>query len=47
MAETRSRGFGNYQVEGKTKYKEEDIVFLEECLKKNLTYNSLQLAQKT
>jgi len=33
MAETRSRGVGNYQVEGKTKYKEEDIV-LEECLKK-------------
>ncbi len=32
---------------GKTKYKEEDIVFLEECLKKEpRTYNSLQLAQK-
>jgi transposase len=32
---------------GKTKYKEEDIVFLEECLKKEArTYNSLQLAQK-
>lgn len=32
---------------GKPKYKEEDIVFLEECLKKEArTYNSLQLAQK-
>jgi transposase len=32
---------------GKTKYREEDIVFLEECLKKEpRTYNSLQLAQK-
>jgi transposase len=32
---------------GKTKYKEEDIVFLEEWLKKEArTYNSLQLAQK-
>ena len=32
---------------GKPKYKEEDIVFLEECLKKEpRTYNSLQLAQK-
>ncbi|MEH2383662.1 MAG: helix-turn-helix domain-containing protein [Nostoc sp.] len=32
---------------GKTKYKEEDIVFLEECLKKEpRTYNSLQLAEK-
>jgi len=32
---------------GKTKYQEEDIVFLEECLKKEpRTYNSLQLAQK-
>jgi transposase len=32
---------------GKTKYTEEDIVFLEECLKKEpRTYNSLQLAQK-
>jgi len=32
---------------GKTKYKEEDIVFLSECLKKEpRTYNSLQLAQK-
>jgi transposase len=32
---------------GKTKYKEEDIIFLEECLKKEpRTYNSLQLAQK-
>jgi transposase len=32
---------------GKPKYKEEDIVFLEECLKKEQrTYNSLQLAQK-
>jgi len=32
---------------GKTKYKEEDIVFLEECLKKEArTYNSVQLAQK-
>jgi len=32
---------------GKTKWKEEDIVFLEECLKKEpRTYNSLQLAQK-
>jgi transposase len=32
---------------GKTKYKEEDIVFLEECLKKEpRTYNSLQLVQK-
>ena len=32
---------------GKTKYKEEDIVFLEECLKKEpRTYNSQQLAQK-
>lgn len=32
---------------GKTKYNEEDIVFLEECLKKEpRTYNSLQLAQK-
>lgn len=31
----------------KTKYKEEDIVFLEECLKKEpRTYNCLQLAQK-
>ncbi|MHC5720339.1 MAG: helix-turn-helix domain-containing protein, partial [Nostoc sp.] len=32
---------------GKSKYKEEDIVFLEECLKKEpRTYNSVQLAQK-
>jgi transposase len=32
---------------GKPKYKESDIVFLEECLKKEpRTYNSLQLAQK-
>ncbi|MBW4629617.1 MAG: helix-turn-helix domain-containing protein [Brasilonema octagenarum HA4186-MV1] len=32
---------------GKSKYKEEDIVFLEECLKREpRTYNSLQLAQK-
>jgi transposase len=32
---------------GKTKYKEEDIVYLEECLKKEpRAYNSLQLAQK-
>ncbi len=32
---------------GKTKYKQEDIVFLEECLRKEpRTYNSLQLAQK-
>ncbi len=32
---------------GKTKYKEEDIIFLEECLKKEpRTYNSHQLAQK-
>lgn len=32
---------------GKPKWKEEDIVFLEECLKKEpRTYNSLQLAQK-
>lgn len=32
---------------GKTKYTEEDIVFLEECLKKEpRTYNSLQLSQK-
>ena len=32
---------------GKTKWKEEDIVFLEECLKKEpRTYNSRQLAQK-
>jgi transposase len=32
---------------GKTKWKEEDIVFLEECLKKEpRTYNGLQLAQK-
>ncbi|BAY80828.1 transposase (plasmid) [Calothrix parasitica NIES-267] len=32
---------------GKTKYKEEDIIYLEECLKKEpRTYNSLQLAQK-
>jgi transposase len=32
---------------GKSKYKEEDIVFLEECLKKeSRTYNSVQLAQK-
>jgi hypothetical protein len=32
---------------GKPKYTEEDIVFLEECLKKEpRTYNSLQLAQK-
>lgn len=32
---------------GKPKCKEEDIVFLEECLKKEpRTYNSLQLAQK-
>jgi transposase len=32
---------------GKTKWKEEDIVFLEECLKKKpRTYNSLQLAKK-
>ena len=32
---------------GKTKYKEEDIIFLEECLKQEpRTYNSLQLAQK-
>ena len=31
----------------KKKYKEEDIVFLEECLKKEpRTYNSLQLSQK-
>ncbi|MCC5611802.1 helix-turn-helix domain-containing protein [Nostoc sp. CHAB 5834] len=32
---------------GKPKWKEQDIVFLEECLKKEpRTYNSLQLAQK-
>jgi transposase len=32
---------------GKPKYKEEDIVYLEECLKKEpRTYNSRQLAQK-
>jgi len=32
---------------GKPKWKEEDIVFLSECLKKEpRTYNSLQLAQK-
>lgn len=32
---------------GKTKYLEEDIVYLEECLKKEpRTYNSLQLAHK-
>jgi transposase len=32
---------------GKSKYQEEDIVFLEECLKKEpRTYNSVQLAQK-
>ena len=32
---------------GKPKWKEDDIVFLEECLKKEpRTYNSLQLAQK-
>ncbi len=32
---------------GKTKYKEEDIVFLEACLEKEpRTYNSRQLAQK-
>jgi transposase len=32
---------------GKPKYTEQDIVFLEECLKKEpRTYNSLQLAQK-
>lgn len=32
---------------GKPKWKEEDIVFLEECLKKEpRTYNSRQLAQK-
>ena len=32
---------------GKTKYKEEDIIFLEECLKQEVrTYNSHQLAQK-
>ncbi|HSF72443.1 MAG TPA: helix-turn-helix domain-containing protein [Microcoleus sp.] len=32
---------------GKTKWKEEDIVFLKECLEKEAhTYNSLQLAQK-
>ncbi|WP_118166814.1 helix-turn-helix domain-containing protein [Nostoc sphaeroides] len=32
---------------GKTKWKEEDIVFLEECLKKEpRTYNSPQLAKK-
>jgi transposase len=32
---------------GRTKYNEEDIIFLEECLKKEpRTYNSLQLAQK-
>ena len=32
---------------GKTKWREEDIVFLEECLEKEArTYNSLQLAQK-
>jgi transposase len=32
---------------GKPKWKEEDIVFLEECLKKEpRTYNSLQLTQK-
>ncbi|WP_442937612.1 helix-turn-helix domain-containing protein [Nostoc sp.] len=32
---------------GKPKWQEEDIVFLEECLKKEpRTYNSLQLAQK-
>lgn len=32
---------------GKAKYSEEDIVFLEECLKQEpRTYNSLQLAQK-
>ena len=32
---------------GKPKYKESDIIFLEECLKQEpRTYNSLQLAQK-
>ena len=32
---------------GKSKWEEEDIVFLEECLKKEpRTYNSFQLAQK-
>ncbi len=32
---------------GKRKYKESDIVFLEECLKREpRTYNSVQLAQK-
>ena len=32
---------------GKAKWKEEDMIFLEECLKKEpRTYNSLQLAQK-
>ncbi len=32
---------------GKSKYKEEDIVFLEECLQEEpRTYNSVQLAQK-
>lgn len=32
---------------GKSKWQEEDIIFLEECLKKEpRTYNSLQLAQK-
>jgi len=25
------KGFGNYQVEGKSKWKEEDIAFFEEC----------------
>jgi transposase len=32
---------------GKSKWQEEDIIFLEECLKKEpRTYNSLQLTQK-
>jgi transposase len=32
---------------GKSKWEEEDIIFLEECLKKEpRTYNSLQLSQK-
>ena len=42
------KGFGkNFLRGGKPKCKESDIVFLEECLKKEpRTYNSVQLAQK-
>jgi len=32
---------GLWELPGKTKYKEEDIVFLEECLKKNLVHTTV------